>query len=118
MNYEAGYYIIFKWIIIVFTILSIGLVGWNYVKRAIKHDIKLIWFWLGSMFQIVTMTSLLQLLKPVSITEVNAMLSEKNTLFLFMFCISFIITNTLWVIGVFSIAKKSISNHNERRNNM
>mgnify|MGYP000852390137 CR=1 FL=1 len=39
MNYEAGYYLVFKWVMIIFILLSMGFVGWIYVKRAIKRDI-------------------------------------------------------------------------------
>jgi hypothetical protein len=117
MNYEAGYYLIIKWIMIIFTILSIGLVGFIYVKRAIKRDIKLIWFWLSSMSLIGTMTSFIQLVKPITDSEVYAMLPERNILLLFMFCSFFIITNALWIIGVFSIAKNSPAAENKKTKN-
>jgi hypothetical protein len=107
MNYEAGYFLFIKWIMIIFTILSICLVGFIYVKRAIKRDIKLIWFWLSSMSLIGTVTSFIQLVKPITDSEVNAMLSERNTLLLFMFCSFFILTNALWIVGVLSIARNS-----------
>lgn len=114
MNYEAGYYLVFKWVMIIFTLLSIGFVGWIYVKRTIKRDIKLIWFWLSAMSLHGTVIFLIQLLRPITDLEVNAMQSERNTLLLFMFCISFIVTNILWIIGAVLIAKNSAKAENNK----
>jgi hypothetical protein len=103
MYYESGYFTLLSWILGIGTVIAVFFVGLIYIK---KHDIRFLWFWMAAMSLIAAVPAFIVLVRPSISQGFNAMRSEENTLRLYWFGLWFIITNVLWIIGVFAVSKE------------
>lgn len=106
MHYESGYFTVLSLILCIGTVIAICFVAFIYIKKVKKSDIRFIWFWLAAMSLVVTVPAFLVLVRPLTSQEINAMHSKENTWRLYWFGLWFIITNVLWIKGMFVISNE------------